>query len=205
MPTPLNSTINSASATRCLVGSGACSRAVSTASVLMRRSSEWWKRKNRCGFAIGFGSEAARRFAGGVGGRFESVGIGLCSANGFELYPKSRNTAPVRDVIRRKKNSETTAPAARNRQNDRPVDKMGSDPQSPAHGRAPRAKRRASCADQNARLGRGRRRTGASRRVEAARAGSGTRLDDNHGARGRREGKCVAAVTTRLPQNPRAV
>jgi hypothetical protein len=56
-----------------------------------------------CGFATGFGGEAARRFAGGVGGRFESVGIGLCSANGFELYPKSRDTAPVRDVIRRKK------------------------------------------------------------------------------------------------------
>ena len=33
------------------------------------------------------------------------------------------------------------------------MDKMGSHPQSPAHGGAPRAERRASCADQNARRG----------------------------------------------------
>src|ERR1700729_3373800 len=57
---------------------------------------------------------------------------------------------------RLRRRSPSAAASTRNRQDDRPVDKMGSDPQSPAHGGAPRAERRASRADQNARLGRGR-------------------------------------------------
>jgi short subunit dehydrogenase-like uncharacterized protein len=53
--------------------------------------------------------------------------------------------------LRRRSTSATAS--ARNRPDNRPVDKMGSDPQSPAHGGAPRSERRAACADQNARLG----------------------------------------------------
>ena len=48
-----------------------------------------------------------------------------------------------------------------------PWTKMDSDPQSPAHGGAPKAERRGAGADQNARLGRGRRRTEASGGIEA--------------------------------------